>query len=346
MQGNVSVNEGDFVTESDYDPFFSGYYHVYVTAEDDYGNVSQAAYQIVVKDEEAPHVFRTGDGARILKGSEFDLNKLISYGDNADPKPVLRTTGEVDISQTGEYTVHASLTDSFGNETKWDLTVEVLDEIPRTDPSDESWPFEEFIEEYKTDDRRLGIDISSWQGDIDFEAVRDAGCEFVILRIGYSYEGELTLDKRFVQNLEGVQKAGLPFGIYLFVYDNNEEDLVSSMDKVFEQLGDVRPSLPVVFDWENFSDFQDYEISFQTLNRLYDVFEREVEKHGCSSMLYGSKYYLQNVWYHTDTRPIWMAQYRSWPNYTGPYEIWQCSDSGTIDGVPEKVDLDILFVKG
>ena len=226
---------------------------------------------------------------------------------------------------------------------EWDLTVKVVEEIPSGEPVDNSYPFEQFIEEYKEEGRKLGIDISSWQGDIDFNAVKEAGCEFVIIRIGYSWQGELTIDKKFYQNLEGVQKAGIPFGIYVFVYDNTEEDLISSMDAVFKELGDVKPDLPIVFDWENFGDYQEYEISFQQLNHLYDVFEREVSNRGFESMLYGSKFYLNNVWTHTDTRPVWLAQYNDWPNYTKPYKIWQCTDSGVLDGIPEKVDLDILF---
>lgn len=343
MRENVILDEGTFELETDYDPSYSGFYHVNITAEDDYKNVSTASYEVIVRDNEEPFVFRSGDGARYLVGSEFNINDIISYGDNADPKPVLTTEGTVDTSVPGDYPIHATLTDFFGNKMEWDLTVKVVEEIPGGEPVDNSYPFEQFIEEYKEEGRKLGIDISSWQGDIDFNAVKEAGCEFVIIRIGYSWQGELTIDKKFYQNLEGVQKAGIPFGIYVFVYDNTEEDLISSMDAVFKELGDVKPDLPIVFDWENFGDYQEYEISFQQLNHLYDVFEREVSNRGFESMLYGSKFYLNNVWTHTDTRPVWLAQYNDWPNYTKPYKIWQCTDSGVLDGIPEKVDLDILF---
>ncbi len=344
MKENITLSEaGTVQVETDYNPLYSGYYKVKAVAEDPYGNVSEASFDAVVKDEESPVVFNTGNNTRILKGSDFNLSDIISYGDNADPAPRLSVTGEVDTSKTGSYPLHAVLTDSFGNVKEWDLTVEVVDAIPETEPDHHSYPFHELMEDFKGEDRKFGIDVSFWQGDIDFEAVKEAGCEFVILRIGYSHNGELKTDEKFHEYLEGAQKAGLPIGIYLFVYDNTEEELRSSLDQMFAQLGDTRLDLPIAFDWENFMNYQDYEISFQKLNHLYDIFETEVEQRGYESMLYGSKTYLETVWTHTDTRTVWLAQYYSRATYSNPYRIWQCSGSGRIDGINGDVDLDILY---
>ena len=344
MKENITLSEeGTVNVETDYNPLYSGYYTVKATAEDQYGNVSEASYDAVVKDEEPPVVFRTGNNTKILKGSDFVLSDILSYGDNADPAPRLSVTGEVDTSKTGSYPLHAVLTDFFGNVKEWDLTVEVVDEIPETEPNHHSYPFNELRQNFEGEGRKFGIDVSFWQGDIDFEAVKKAGCEFVILRIGYSHNGELKTDEKFHEYLEGAQKAGLPIGIYLFVYDNTEEELLSSLDQMFAELGDTRLDLSIAFDWENFSNYQDYEISFQQLNHLYDVFEAEVHQRGYESMLYGSKTYLETVWTHTDTRPVWLAQYYNRVTYESPYMIWQCSGSGRIDGIQGDVDLDILY---
>ena len=62
-------------------------------------------------------------------------------------------------------------------------------------------------------------------------------------------------------------------------------------------------------------------------------------------MLYGSQNYLNKVWAHTDTRPIWLAQYIEWPTYEGQYDIWQLDDCGRIDGIEGDVDLDIMFLR-
>ena len=103
--------------------------------------------------------------------------------------------------------------------------------------------------------------------------------------------------------------------------------------------------LPIVFDWENFFNYHEYEISFQDLNHLYDVFEKEVNERGYESMLYGSAYYLNRIWTHKDSRPVWLAQYSSWPTYKHPYILWQLADNGKLDGVSENVDLDVLFIQ-
>ena len=343
MLENVETDEGTLSFETDYDARMAGVYRVDITADDGYGNIAQAFYEVVVRDISAPFVFRNGKGTKILKGSEFNINTVISYGDNADPKPECIVEGEVDTSTAGVYPLHVLLRDASGNSREWDLNVEVVEEMPEEETHSIPYAFADFQKRYAHPDRKLGIDVSFWQGDVDYEAVRDAGCDFVILRIGYSYKGELTLDRKYAQNIERIQKAGIPVGIYLFCYDNNEEDLLSSLEMVFEELEGVDVALPIAFDWENFGKYQNYELSFQQLNHLYDVFEKEVTNRGYQSLLYASKYYLQNIWNDTDNRPIWLAQYSGWPTYDGPYQFWQLSESGTIAGIHGFVDLDIWF---
>ena len=83
---------------------------------------------IIVNDIQAPIVFVEGHNAEILKGSEFDIDDIISYGDNVDAKPELTITGEVDTSKLGSYPLHGKLVDSANNVTEWDFVVEVVDE--------------------------------------------------------------------------------------------------------------------------------------------------------------------------------------------------------------------------
>ncbi|MBQ6559223.1 MAG: hypothetical protein IJL85_00135 [Erysipelotrichaceae bacterium] len=343
MAQNIRVNEGSFTCETDYDPTFPGTYSVSITAEDDYGNASQASYEVVIKDLEAPLVFRSGNGAKIMKGDDFNIMDIISYGDNADPDPILTVKGHVNTNRLGYYPLYVAVTDSSGNTTDWNLTVQVVSEIPWEETDDYAYPFESFKEEHTGEGRMLGIDVSEWQDEIDFEAIKEAGCEFVIMRIGFSHEGKLTIDKQFERNLEGCKEAGLPAGIYLFCYDSNEEDLLQTLEQMFEALGDTKLELPIVFDWENFDHFQRYHMSFRDLEYLYNVFEREVTARGYESMLYGSKYYLNAVWPNAGNHPIWLAQYTDWPSYDKDYQIWQALDWGQIDGIDWYCDFDLLF---
>ncbi len=343
MRENVHTDEGQLFFETDLDTQISGSYFVRVTALDASGNRSETRFEVMVGDVEAPLVFRSGAGTVIKVGDDFDVTKVISYGDNVDPSPVLETTGKVNVSEVGKYPIHAVLTDASGNSTEWDFTVEVAEEIPDDQTTPSYYPFADFMEDHAGEGRHFGIDVSRWQGDIDFNAVKAAGCEFVIIRIGYAEEGVFYTDKYFAQNIAGAKSAGIPTGIYVYSYDNNEEDIRSSAAMMFEELGNVALELPVVFDWENFSRFQNYGISFQNLNHLYDVFAEEVVGRGYDSMLYGSKYYLQNVWTHTDTRPVWLAHYTSQTTYGGPYRIWQAAATGKIAGINGYVDMNIMY---
>ncbi|MBR0417797.1 MAG: hypothetical protein IJI66_01355, partial [Erysipelotrichaceae bacterium] len=164
-----------------------------------------------------------------------------------------------------------------------------------------------------------------------------------IMRIGYSDRGRFILDNRFERNIEEAKKAGLKCGVYFFSYDANEEEMLKALEQVFEKLDGVELELPIVFDWEDFYYFQDYEMSFKDLNHLYDVFEEMVNRKGYEAMLYGSKWYLDTIWVHTDKRKIWLAQYSDEPTFEDPFAIWQLSDHGELDGIEGHVDLDILF---
>ena len=155
-----------------------------------------------VIDTEPPLKIWSGDGTVIEKGSEFDISDVIGYGDNADPRPVLEVEGKVDTGTTGKYPLHVTVTDSSGNSTDWDLTVVVADSVPAYTDDSPRINFKDFASEYAGTGRSFGIDVSVWQGDINFKKVKAAGCDFVFIRIGYSADGEVTEDSKFAQNIE------------------------------------------------------------------------------------------------------------------------------------------------
>ena len=296
-----------------------------------------------VVDTEPPLKIWSGNGTVLQRGTEFDINKVIGYGDNADPEPKLTVDGEVDMGTNGKYPLHVTVTDASGNSTSWDLTVEVADSVPVYTDNSERTKFSDFAFAYAGDGRTFGIDVSTWQGDIDFDAVKAAGCDFAIIRIGYSKDGEITLDDKFDQNYERAKAAGIRTGIYLFSYDNTEKDVRAAADQIAEKLGEEVPELPVVFDWEDFGRFQTYKMSFADLNKLYDAFADELAGKGYDCMLYGNKNSLENIWKDTDTRPVWLAHYTDKTDYEGPYRMWQASCTGRIDGIDGDVDMDIMY---
>ena len=347
IRSNVSVNEGSFTYDSDYDDSFPGIYLVNIQAQDDYGNSSERSYNVVVRDNEPPMILAAGYGAQIVKGNQFNIMDYIAYGDNADPSPLLKVDGEVNTAKTGTYPLHITLSDESDNLTEWDIDVKVIAKAPKPSKEEEGeewfYAFEDFRKDYLGGKKLFGIDVSSWQGEVDYDAVKKAGCDFVIMRIGFSDRGRFKLDNEYERNIVKAKEAGLKVGIYFFSYDANEEELLKSLAEVFAKLEGVELDLPIAFDWEDFMDFQTYEMSFKNLNHLYDVFVEECEKRGYEAMLYGSKYYLDNIWVKTDKKKIWLAQYTDEPTFDGPFEVWQVSESGQIPGIEGHVDLDILY---
>ena len=297
----------------------------------------------VVVDSVPPLKIWSGDGTVLERGTEFDIDNVIAYGDNADPTPLVSVEGSVDMDKSGDYPLHVKVTDSSGNSTEWDLTVEVADELPYYEDTSPRTDFGDFVSAYSGDGKQFGIDVSAWQDEIDFKAVKKAGCEFVIIRIGYTVDGELNIDKTFLRNLKGAKEAGLKMGIYLYSTDNTEEQVRYSANWIAETLEGENLDLPVAFDWEDFGNFQNYDLSFYELNRLYDAFADELARSGYGCMLYGSKNYLEKVWEKTDIRPVWLAHYTEKTDYEGPYMLWQANCTGRISGIGGDVDMDILY---
>ena len=296
-----------------------------------------------VVDKEPPVMLQSGDGAVVIRGQEFDIDEVIAYGDNADPEPELKISGNVDTGKTGTYPLHVKVTDASGNKTEWDLSVEVSDDYPPLPASPDHIMFGDFASANKGDGRSFGIDVSAWQGDIDFDAVKAAGCSFVMIRIGYSEDGEITFDNRFEKNYKNARAAGLKIGLYMYSHDSTAEEARSSASKIAEKLGGDTLDLPVAFDWEDFAHFQTYKMSFAGLNGLYDAFSDELSKSGYDCLLYGSRNYLESIWEDTDTRPVWLAHYTDKTDYKGPYRMWQAACTGRIKGISGDVDLDILY---
>jgi len=298
-----------------------------------------------VRDSIPPLKIWSPGTAVVERGTEFDINELIAYGDNADPIPLISVDGEVNMDKNGKYPLHIKVTDSSGNATEWNLDVEVADSLPSYQDTSERTKFSDFRSAYKGKGRSFGIDVSAWQDDIDFKSVKKAGCEFVIIRIGYTSDGDIHIDKTFYNNLQRAKAAGLKIGVYLYSTDRTEELVRSSADWIIKTLAGANLDLPVAFDWEDFGNFQDYEMSFYELNKLYDAFADEISQAGYGCMLYGSKNYLEQIWDKTDVRPVWLAHYTEKTDYKGPYMLWQASCTGRISGISGDVDMDILYNK-
>jgi len=198
---------------------------------------------------------------------------------------------------------------------------------------------------------RLGIDVSSFQGDVDWAAVKDAGIEFVIIRLGYrgyGQAGTLCLDKKFLQNIEGAQAQGLDVGVYFFAQAVNEAEAVEEAEFVLRYLEGYELQLPVVYDPESILDDTartDNVTGEQfTLNTL--AFCERIKEAGYEAMVYSNM-----LWeaYKLDLAqlsdyPIWYADYELLPQTPYRFSFWQYTNTGRVAGIIGDVDYNIQLI--
>ena len=299
-----------------------------------------------------------------LEDLEKDINKIM-YADNYDINPRLDVKGDVDFGTVGNYIITFTLSDSSKNilEKSTNITIkerpvevvqekeekkEELEEIIE-EKEDNSNSFEEQIKTYKNSGSMVGIDISKWQGEVDFNKVKEAGCEFVIIRIGVmkDKDSELVKDNTFDANYKNAKAAGLKVGIYVYSEANNVDTAVSNAEFIIDTLKGDKLDFPVAFDWESWTYFNSMEMNLHMLNEMYDAFSAKLEEAGYDTMLYSSQNYLNNVWMDLKDYKIWAARYSSNApeiEKTGNrFLIWQNSNTGKINGVDGNVDFDIYY---
>ena len=198
----------------------------------------------------------------------------------------------------------------------------------------------------------IGIDVSSHQGEIDWQKVAAAGIEFAFIRVGYrgyGSEGTLNEDPYFYQNIQGAQAAGIKTGVYFFSTATSVEEAEAEAEFVLERILPYSLNYPVVFDWEiPNSSARNAKVSKETLTDSTLAFCRRIEREWYTSMVYMNMnvaYERLNLSWLTDY-DFWFAQYnsRNQPDMFYNFRIWQYTDSGNIPGIEGKVDMDIAFI--
>lgn len=284
----------------------------------------------------------------IVKGKKFDYSNVLC-GDNYDSSPVCSVVGDYDTNKIGSYKLEFKGVDSSGNETLEPFTLNVVASLPPTKPTNKEIVYKDFsdiVKNYKTDKTKIGIDVSSWQGDIDFAALKNAGVEFVIIRVGGNTgtEKDNFVDKTFSYNIEEANKYGIDVGLYFFSYANSKEHAIKDAKWLLDVIKDYDVNLPIAFDWENWNYYNSYNLSFYELTEMAEAFLDTISKEGYKGMVYGSKTYLENMWLETNY-PIWVAQYNSSLSYNGDYILWQICDNGKVEGINGAVDVDIMYME-
>lgn len=195
---------------------------------------------------------------------------------------------------------------------------------------------------------KAGIDVSKWNGEIDWDKVKNAGVEFAIIRAGYrgSVSGSLVQDPRFEENMRGAQAAGIPTGVYFFTQAVNEVEAVEEASMVLELLRKYKVEFPVFIDTEGAGGSGRADgLDVETRTLVCEAFCRTIENAGYTAGVYGSRNWYNNrlETKRLDNYFIWLAEYRSVPLYQGYYGMWQYTSKGKIDGINGNVDLNIYY---
>ena len=199
---------------------------------------------------------------------------------------------------------------------------------------------------------RIGVDVSKYQGTIDWAKVKASGVQFAILRLGYrGYgTGKLAMDSTFYTNLKNAQAAGLDVGVYFFSQAITPAEAVEEADFCVNALKGYRITYPIVYDWEPYDasvGARTAGLDDATLTQCSVAFLDRVRDWGYTPMIYSNPTYF---YLHLDMSQltgykIWLAHYVSMTNFYYQYDIWQYAYSGSVPGVNGNVDLNIQLIK-
>ena len=176
-------------------------------------------FTIKTIDVTSPQIF-SGSSYTVKVGYNKNLTDVLLSADDIDDNPKREILGDYDMNTDGTYNLTYSVTDSSGNQTKKDFTLYVKEKIESNTSKPEPLYLADVLEKYKTDKTKIGIDVSKWQGEINWQEVKDDGIEFVMIRMGYQtdYDGEYVIDPYFVSNIQGAKAVRITSGaIFLFI---------------------------------------------------------------------------------------------------------------------------------
>ncbi len=206
--------------------------------------------------------------------------------------------------------------------------------------------------------KRVGIDVSVYQGNIDWEKVKNAGVDFAFIRAGYRgySDAKIYKDKNFDQNIKAANEVGIKVGVYFFSRALNEQEAAEEANFTADAINQYRVDLPVIIDYEFSSHdgdrLNDADLSVDQMTKNALAFCNTMRNRGYSAGDYSSKNFLVN---HLDAKKltdagyiIWLAHWTKQTDYTGEYTFWQHCGGGAnvkVNGINSVVDCDIWYDK-
>lgn len=207
----------------------------------------------------------------------------------------------------------------------------------------------------------MGIDVSKYQGTIDWGKVRESGVEFAMIRVGYRAKstGEIFEDPTARYNMQEAQNAGIMIGAYFFSSAVTQEEARAEASFTRDIIAKYKITYPVAYNCEDFqsSDSRQYGLDITARTSLACAFLDEIASAGYTPMFYASKGELEgSAQWDTQTLAarykIWVAQYPDKPypetnatNYSGTHDMWQYTSQGIVAGISRKTDVNLAYFK-
>lgn len=307
----------------------------------------KAEIKLNIVDTIKPLVF----GANYFKsyqGVKKDFTKNFLILDNYDREVKKVVENDIDFDKLGKYKLILKATDNSNNITIKEFTVEIVEKPKDNKETSKTVKrvgvkYEDIYTEYKNNKTKIGIDISKWQGNVDFQKLKEANVEFVMIRLGYQtgFGKEIVLDKYYEQNIKLANKYGIKVGVYFYSYAKNTNDAKKQAEFVKKHIKNYKIDMPVAFDFEDWKNIGLAKLSIYDINKNAKKFLEEIKKDGYQVLNYGSKYYLENIW--DIDYPTWLAHYTNKTNYSKDYKMWQLTENGLISGIQGFVDVNVLY---
>lgn len=308
---------------------------------------------------------------RLVTGTEFTvtIQNVGEYTDR-DKDGVIY----VDDLRSGEYSVSLNEQDGFRVpntittiQVRQDIEYRVLDNIEYLmvteddiDPEKEDKAVNGAAEDadgtenmelqFDNGSAKIGIDVSKWNQEIDWAAVKEAGIEFAIIRCGYrgASTGALVIDPRYEENIEGAIEAGIPVGVYFFTQARDEVEAVEEASMVIRLIEDYDVDYPVFLDSESAGGRGRADaLDADERTRAHRAFLQTIQAAGYETGVYASRNWLKDridMTRLSDYR-IWLAEYADAPTYDEYYyHMWQYTSKGTVDGISTNVDLNLCYM--
>ena len=198
----------------------------------------------------------------------------------------------------------------------------------------------------------LGIDVSFWQEEIDWEKVAASGVQFAMIRMayrGWSKDAELQMDVMGEHNLQGAMAAGIKVGVYIYSQATNVQEAVEEAQFLLKLLDGRDLDMPVVFDWEVpvGVNARTEKVKAKTIHACALAFCAEIKAAGYQPMVYFNQWQGMAKYNLAELREagieLWLAMYSKAMTYDYKVQMWQYTSKGRVPGIDGRVDIDLYF---